>query len=81
MQLSDLIAVIARALVDDPEAVAVYEVEATRTTVIELSVAKGDMGKVIGRQGRTAEAMRTILSAAAAKIRKQAVLEIVEPRP
>ena len=81
MQLPELITMIARALVDDPETVEVLEVEGTHTTIIELTVAKEDMGKVIGKQGRTAEAMRTILSAAAAKIRKQSVLEIIEPKP
>ncbi len=80
MQLAELITKIARALVDNPDAVEVFEVDGTHTTIIELSVAKEDMGKVIGKQGRTAQAMRTILSAASAKIRKQSVLEIVEPK-
>ena len=81
MQLSELITMIARALVDDPDAVAVFEVEGTHTTIIELTVAKEDLGKVIGRHGRTAEAMRTILSAAAVTMGKKSVLEIIEPRP
>ncbi len=73
-----MIAYIARALVDKPEAVEVKEVEGEQTSVIELKVAKEDLGKVIGKQGRTARAMRTILSAASTKIRKRAVLEIIE---
>jgi predicted RNA-binding protein YlqC (UPF0109 family) len=78
MEMTDLIAYIAKALVDNPEAVEVAEVEGEQTSVIELKVAKDDLGKVIGKQGRTARAMRTILSAASTKIRKRAVLEIIE---
>jgi predicted RNA-binding protein YlqC (UPF0109 family) len=78
MEMKDLIAYIAKALVDHPEAVEVLEVEGEQTSVIELKVAKDDLGKVIGKQGRTARAMRTILSAASTKIRKRAVLEIIE---
>jgi uncharacterized protein len=78
MEMKELIAYIARALVDQPEAVEVSEVEGEQTSVIELKVAKEDLGKVIGKQGRTARAMRTILSAASTKIRKRAVLEILE---
>jgi predicted RNA-binding protein YlqC (UPF0109 family) len=78
MEMKDLIAYIAKALVDNPEAVEVSEVEGEQTSVIELKVAKSDLGKVIGKQGRTARAMRTILSAASTKIRKRAVLEIIE---
>lgn len=73
-----LIETIAKALVDKPEAVEVTEVEGEQTTVIELRVAKEDLGKVIGKQGRTARALRTILSAASTKIRKRSVLEILE---
>ncbi len=76
--MKDLIYYIAKALVDNPDQVAVDEVEGSQTTVLELKVAKEDLGKVIGKQGRTARAMRTILSAASAKIRKRTVLEIVE---
>ena len=76
--MKELIATIARALVDDPEAVKVSEVEGEKTSVIELVVAKEDLGKVIGKQGRTARAMRTILSAASTKINKHSVLEIIE---
>jgi len=78
MEMKDLIAYIAKALVDHPEAVEVLEVEGEQTSVIELKVAKDDLGKVIGKQGRTARAMRTILSAASSKVRKRAVLEIIE---
>jgi uncharacterized protein len=76
--MKDLIEYIAKALVDTPEEVAVSEVEGEMTSVIELKVAKGDLGKVIGKQGRTARAMRTILSAASTKGKKRAVLEILE---
>jgi len=76
--MKDLISYIAQALVDQPEEVSVTEVEGNQTSVLELKVAKEDLGKVIGKQGRTAQAMRTILSAASAKIRKRTVLEIIE---
>jgi predicted RNA-binding protein YlqC (UPF0109 family) len=76
--MKDLISYIAQALVDRPEEVSVTEVEGNQTSVLELKVAKEDLGKVIGKQGRTARAMRTILSAASAKLRKRTVLEIIE---
>lgn len=76
--MQDLIKTIAKALVDKPDDVEVTEVEGEQTTVIELKVAKEDLGKVIGKQGRTARALRTILSAASTKIRKRSVLEILE---
>jgi predicted RNA-binding protein YlqC (UPF0109 family) len=76
--LKELLEMIAKALVDYPEQVEVSELEGEQTSVIELRVAKEDLGKVIGKQGRTARAMRTILSAASTKIRKRAVLEIIE---
>jgi predicted RNA-binding protein YlqC (UPF0109 family) len=76
--MRELIDYIARALVDNPEEVQVSEVEGNQTSVLELKVAKEDLGKVIGKQGRTARAMRTILSAASAKIKKRTVLEIIE---
>ena len=76
--MKELIAYIAKALVDKPEEVGVTEVAGVQTSVIELKVAKEDLGKVIGKNGRTARAMRTILAAASAKIRKRAVLEIIE---
>ena len=79
MPMKELIAYIAKALVDNPDAVEVTEVEGAQTSVIELRVAKEDLGKVIGKQGRTARAMRTILSAASTKLRKRSVLEIIEP--
>lgn len=76
--MKELITYIAKALVDNPEEVSVNEIEGEQTSVIELKVAKEDLGKVIGKQGRTARAMRTILSAASTKIRKRSVLEIIE---
>ena len=76
--MKELVEVIAKALVDKPEEVEVTEIEGEQTTVIELKVAKDDLGKVIGKQGRTARAMRTILGAASTKIRKRSVLEIIE---
>ncbi len=79
--MKELIAYIATALVDNPDDVEVTEVEGAQTSVIELRVAKEDLGKVIGKQGRTARAMRTILSAASTKLRKRSVLEIIEPEP
>jgi len=69
---------IAKALVDSPEQVVVTQVEGEQTTVLELRVAQPDLGKVIGRQGRTARAVRTILGAAGMKLRKRFVLEILE---
>ncbi|MBW2606308.1 MAG: KH domain-containing protein [Deltaproteobacteria bacterium] len=76
--MKELIGYIAKALVDKPEEVTVSEIQGNQTSVLELKVAKEDLGKVIGRQGRTARAMRTILSAASAKIKKRTVLEIIE---
>jgi predicted RNA-binding protein YlqC (UPF0109 family) len=76
--MRDLIDFIARALVDNPDKVQVSEIEGNQTSVLELKVAKEDLGKVIGKQGRTARAMRTILSAASAKVKKRTVLEIIE---
>jgi predicted RNA-binding protein YlqC (UPF0109 family) len=73
-----LIEYIARSLVDSPDEVQVSEVEGEQTTVLELKVAKEDVGKVIGKQGRTARAMRAILSAVSVKSKKRAVLEILE---
>ena len=76
--MKDLILLIAKSLVDKPEDVDLREVEGERTTVLELRVAKDDLGKVIGKQGKTARAMRTILNATATKLRKRVVLEIIE---
>ena len=76
--MKDLITDIVKALVDQPEQVTVNAIESGHTVVLELSVAKSDMGKVIGKQGRHADAIRTILSTAAGKARKRYLLEIVE---
>jgi len=76
--MKDLISDIVKALVDQPDQVSVNEVEGGHTVILELSVAKSDMGKVIGKQGRNAQAIRTILSAASGKVRKRYVLEILE---
>jgi predicted RNA-binding protein YlqC (UPF0109 family) len=76
--MKELIEYIAKLLVDKPEEVSVTELEGEQTSVIELKVAKEDLGKVIGKQGRTARAMRTILGAASMKLKKRSVLEILE---
>jgi uncharacterized protein len=76
--MKELIEYIAKLLVDNPEEVSVTEIEGEQTSVIELKVAKEDLGKVIGKQGRTAMAMRTILGAASMKLKKRSVLEILE---
>lgn len=78
MQMKDLIEFMAKALVDNPDLVEVREIEGEQSSVIELRVSREDLGKVIGKQGRTARAMRTILSAASTKLRKRAVLDIIE---
>jgi predicted RNA-binding protein YlqC (UPF0109 family) len=77
-RLEDLIIFVAQNLVDEPDEVAVEAIEGDRAIIYELSVAQGDLGKVIGKDGRTARAMRTLLSATSAKLRKRAVLDIVE---
>ncbi|MFH2218105.1 MAG: KH domain-containing protein [Pseudomonadota bacterium] len=76
--MKDLIKRIVQALVDHPEQVSISEVEGKQITVLELRVAKADIGKVIGKQGRTAQAIRTILNAASGKIKKRTVLDILE---
>ena len=76
--MKDLISYIAKALVDRPEEVSVTEVEGGQTLIMELRVAKEDMGKIIGKHGRTAQAIRTLLSAASGKAKKRIVLEILE---
>ena len=76
--MKELILVMARALVDKPDEVKIREIEGDVTTILELKVAKEDLGKVIGKQGKTAHAMRSILNATATKLKKRAVLEIVE---
>ena len=77
-ELRDLIEYVGKALVDLPDNVEVTEIEGEQTTVIELKVDKSDLGKVIGKQGRTARALRTILNAASTKLKKRSVLEIIE---
>ena len=76
--MKELVAYIAKALVDKPEEVVVTEIEGQQTYVVELKVAREDIGKIIGKQGRTAQAIRTILSAAAMKRKKRSFLEILE---
>jgi len=76
--MKNLVKYMAQALVDSIEVVEVSEIEGDKTSVIELRVSKEDLGKVIGKQGKTAKAMRTILSAASAKLRRRTVLEIIE---
>jgi len=77
-QLKDLVEYMAKALVDFPEQVNIAEVEATATSVIELRVAKEDLGKIIGKEGKTAKSIRTILNAASSKLRRRAILNILE---
>lgn len=76
--LKELVELMAKSLVDYPDEVEVNEIIGEQTTVVELKVAKKDLGKVIGKQGRTAKSMRTILNAASTKLQKRSVLEIVE---
>lgn len=77
-ELRHLVEIMAKALVDYPEQVNVAEIEGEQTTVIELKVAKEDLGKIIGKEGRTARSLRTILGAVSTKLRKRSVLEILE---
>lgn len=74
--LKDLIEFMAKALVDNPDEVEVNEIQGEQTTVVELKVSKDDLGKVIGRNGRTANSMRTILTAASTKLNRRSVLQI-----
>jgi hypothetical protein len=76
--MKELIEQIAKALVDNPDEVSVRAIEGEQTTVLELKVAQSDLGKVIGKQGRTARSIRTILSAAGMKLKKRFTLEILE---
>jgi hypothetical protein len=76
--MKELIEDIAKALVDKPEDVVVHAIEGEQTTVLELKVAQSDLGKVIGKQGRTARSIRTILGAAGMKLKKRFTLEILE---
>ena len=78
MSIKELIQYIAQSMVDFPAEVSVTEIEGHHTTVLELKVAKTDLGKIIGKQGRNAQAIRTILDAVSAKIKKRVVLEILE---
>ena len=78
MEMKDLITYIAKSLVDQPDLVKVTEVEGETTSIIELSVAKEDIGKIIGKQGKTATAIRTIMNAASKKMKRSAVLEIID---
>lgn len=78
MALKELIATIAQSLVDDPDGVEVAEIEGDHSSIIELRVAKNDIGKVIGKDGRTAQSMRTILTAASIKLGRRAQLDIVD---
>ena len=76
--MKDLLIQIVKVLVDNPEQVQVNEIESTQTVVLELRVAKSDMGKIIGKQGKTANAIRTLLIAVSGKARRRYLLEIVE---
>jgi predicted RNA-binding protein YlqC (UPF0109 family) len=76
--MKELVEIIAKALVDQPDKVQVREVQGEQTTVLELRVATEDLGKVIGKQGKTARAIRTLLAAGGMKVRKRFVLEILE---
>jgi len=78
MSMKELVEFMAKALVDNPDDVEVREIEGEQSSVIELRVSREDLGKVIGKQGRTARAMRTILSAASTKLKKRSVLDIIE---
>jgi predicted RNA-binding protein YlqC (UPF0109 family) len=77
-ELRELVEYMGKALVDYPDQVHVKQIEGEQTTVLELKVAKEDLGKVIGKQGRTARAIRTILNGASTKLKKRTVLEIIE---
>lgn len=76
--MGELVEYIAKALVDNPEEVSVNEIEGTQSIIIELKVAPDDMGKIIGKQGRIAKAIRTVVKAAAIKANKRVVVEIIQ---
>ena len=76
--MKELIKHIVQALVDHPEKIAISEVGGKQSTLLEIKVAKEDIGKIIGKQGRTAQAIRTILNAASAKAKKRAIMKIIE---
>ena len=78
MQQKELVEYIAKSLVDSPEQVEVREAEGEQGAVLELSVSRDDLGKIIGKQGRTARAIRTLLGAVSAKTKKRVLLEIIE---
>lgn len=78
IQVKELVEVIAKALAEYPEAIKVTEIIGQQISVIELRAAKDDLGKIIGKEGRNAHALRTLVNAAATKLRKRAVLEILE---
>lgn len=77
-EMGELVAYIAKSLVDNPDAVSVNEVEGSQSLVIELKVAPEDMGKIIGKQGRIAKALRTLVKAAATKDNKRVIIEIIQ---
>jgi hypothetical protein len=76
--MGELVEYIAKALVDNPDEVSVNEIEGTQSIIIELKVAPDDMGKIIGKQGRIAKAIRTVVKAAAIKENKRVVVEIIQ---
>lgn len=78
IQIKELVEVIAKALAEHPDDISVREISGQQISVIELRAAKDDLGKIIGKEGRNAHALRTLLNAAATKLRKRAVLEILE---
>jgi len=78
IQVKELVEVIAKALAEYPDEVVVKEIKGQQISVIELRAAKADLGKIIGKEGRNAHALRTLVNAAATKLRKRAVLEILE---
>jgi predicted RNA-binding protein YlqC (UPF0109 family) len=78
--MKDLVDYLAKSLVDNPDAVEVKETQGETASVLELRVAKEDLGRIIGKQGRTAKSIRTILNAAASRVNRKVVLEIVEDK-
>jgi len=78
--MKELVQYLAKSLVDNPDAVEVRETQGDAASVLELRVAKEDLGRIIGKQGRTAKSIRTILNAAASRVNRKVVLEIVEEK-
>jgi predicted RNA-binding protein YlqC (UPF0109 family) len=76
--MKDILEIMARAMVDQPDLVSVTEIDGVHSSIFELKVAKEDVGKIIGKQGRNADALRTLLKAASAKLKKRAVLEVAD---